>query len=234
MATSLAVIGSPGQALAPPAGGAECLDSWKQIAAFFGRTCRTVQRWERAESLPVYRHIHEKVGSVYAFERELITWRDTRSRKDRANNPQDAERSQRLRMAVLPFVNLSTDPRVRQFEDGLTAEIICQLACLDAARLGMIARTTVMAHKKSRLGIAEIGRILCVDYVLEGTIRTVGRDLRIAAQLINVADQMHVLGNTFLHRWTGAVSVQIACAERIAGMVSTYLLTASTPPAFKH
>lgn len=50
------------------------LDSWKAIAAYFGRDTRTVQRWERTESLPVHRHTHEKGGTVYAFEAELDRW----------------------------------------------------------------------------------------------------------------------------------------------------------------
>ena len=45
----------------------ERLDSWKEIAAFLRRDVRTVQRWEKKEGLPVYRHQHEKLGSVYAF-----------------------------------------------------------------------------------------------------------------------------------------------------------------------
>ena len=232
MATPLAVIGRSRQSLAPSTGASECLDSWKQIAAFFGRTPRTVQRWERTESLPVHRHIHEKFGSVYAFENELIAWRDKRSRK--CSNARGNPGTARLRLAVLPFANLSTSPRMHHFEDGLTGEIICRLACLDAARLGLIARTTVMPYKNSSFGIAEIGQSLRVDYVLEGTVRTVSRDLRISAQLINVADQTHIFGDTYFHRWTEAVSIQIAYAERISGMVARYLLTTSTPPSLTH
>src|SRR5215813_9716412 len=57
---------------------AERLDSWKEIAAFLRRDVRTVQRWEKKEGLPVYRHQHEKLGSVYAFPKELTEWLNTR------------------------------------------------------------------------------------------------------------------------------------------------------------
>jgi tetratricopeptide (TPR) repeat protein len=50
------------------------LDSWKAIAAHFGRDVRTVQRWEREEGLPVHRHVHRKRGTVHAFTQELDTW----------------------------------------------------------------------------------------------------------------------------------------------------------------
>ena len=57
----------------------ERLDSWKQIASFFHREVRTVQLWEKSEALPVRRHHHRKLGSVYAFRHELEAWWATRS-----------------------------------------------------------------------------------------------------------------------------------------------------------
>ena len=54
------------------------LDSWKEIAAYFGRSERTVRRWEENEELPVHRLQHEKRGSVYAYASELDGWREAR------------------------------------------------------------------------------------------------------------------------------------------------------------
>src|SRR5262245_39779120 len=50
------------------------LDSWKEIASYLGRDVRTVQRWEKKEGLPVHRHQHDKLGTVYAFPSELDAW----------------------------------------------------------------------------------------------------------------------------------------------------------------
>jgi Tol biopolymer transport system component len=50
------------------------LDSWKEIAAYFKRDVTTVQRWEKREEMPVHRHVHDKLGSVYAFRAELNAW----------------------------------------------------------------------------------------------------------------------------------------------------------------
>ena len=47
------------------------LDSWKAIASYLKRDITTVQRWERRESMPVHRHLHDKQGSVYAFRSEI-------------------------------------------------------------------------------------------------------------------------------------------------------------------
>jgi Tol biopolymer transport system component len=55
------------------------LDSWKKIAAYLKRDVSTVQRWERREAMPVHRHLHEKLGSVYAFRSELDAWWGSRS-----------------------------------------------------------------------------------------------------------------------------------------------------------
>src|SRR5438105_10187668 len=52
----------------------ERLDSWKEIAAYLRREVRTVQRWERSEGLPVHRHLHEKLGTIYAYRSELDNW----------------------------------------------------------------------------------------------------------------------------------------------------------------
>jgi TolB-like protein/Flp pilus assembly protein TadD len=57
----------------------ERLDSWKEIASFFRREVRTVQLWERSEGLPVRRQYHKKLGSVYAYRRELEGWWIARS-----------------------------------------------------------------------------------------------------------------------------------------------------------
>jgi hypothetical protein len=59
----------------------ERLDSWKEIAAYLRRDVRTVQRWEKRESLPVYRHVHAKLGTVYAHKAELDAWWNNRRPK---------------------------------------------------------------------------------------------------------------------------------------------------------
>src|SRR5947208_3349185 len=58
--------------------GEDRLDSWKEIAAYLKRDVTTVQRWEKREGMPVHRHLHDKLGSVYASRSELDAW--TRSR----------------------------------------------------------------------------------------------------------------------------------------------------------
>ena len=58
---------------------ADRLDSWKEIAVYLGRDVTTVQRWEKREGMPVHRHLHDRMGSVYAFRAELDAWTQSRS-----------------------------------------------------------------------------------------------------------------------------------------------------------
>lgn len=63
-----------GDTPAPGAGPGQRLDSWKEIAGYLKRHVTTVQRWEKQEGLPVHRHVHDKLGSVYAYTFELDDW----------------------------------------------------------------------------------------------------------------------------------------------------------------
>src|ERR1700688_3720236 len=54
------------------------LDSWKEIAAYLNRDVTTVQRWEKREGMPVHRHLHDRMGSVYSLSPELDAWRQSR------------------------------------------------------------------------------------------------------------------------------------------------------------
>ena len=87
------------------------LDSWKAIAAYLSRDVTTVQRWEKREGMPVHRHLHDKIGSVYASRTELDAW--ARSRKPEASLAEsgptgipavESERASRVRWNPLFFV----------------------------------------------------------------------------------------------------------------------------------
>ena len=74
-------------ATAKPA--ADRLDSWKEIASYLSRDVTTVQRWEKREGMPVHRHLHDKIGSVYASRMELDAW--ARSRKSQATESETSD-----------------------------------------------------------------------------------------------------------------------------------------------
>ena len=68
---------APNRMVSPPLQ-QDRLDSWKQIAAYLGRSERTVRRWHQSEGLPVHRHVHQERGSVWAYAQELDDWLEHR------------------------------------------------------------------------------------------------------------------------------------------------------------
>ena len=115
----------------------ERLDSWKEIAAFLNRGVRTVQRWESTEGLPVHRHHHAKLGSVYAVRSEVAGWwksrgapLDAAQTNDQSSAAHESTTPQKLCLLVLPFENLSSDRNEEYLADGFTEEMITQLARL--------------------------------------------------------------------------------------------------------
>ena len=128
---------------------ADRLDSWKEIASYLRRDVRTVQRWEKKEGLPVYRHLHDKLGSIYAYRNELTDWFNTRQQSGvpvATGNRQDGP-AEKIKLAVLPFGNLSGAKEDDYFSDGLTEEMITQITRLQASDLAVIARTTPWTMK---------------------------------------------------------------------------------------
>ncbi len=98
-------------------------------------------------------------------------------------------------VAVLPFVDMSADKSQEFFGEGIAEELIHALARIQGLRV--VARTSAFALKDKGLDVREIGRMLNVGAVLEGSIRVAGTRLRITAQLINVADGFHLWSERF-------------------------------------
>jgi serine/threonine-protein kinase len=129
-----------------------------------------------------------------------------------------------VRMAVLPFVNLSGDAEQGYLSDGFTQEMITQLGKLHPEGLSVIARTSVMRYRKGDTPIDQIGRELDVDYVLEGSTQREGGRLRIAADLIQVNDQAQVWADSFERELAGILEVQRAVAQEVAKALALKLL----------
>jgi TolB-like protein/Tfp pilus assembly protein PilF len=133
-------------------------------------------------------------------------------------------RPRAVRMAVLPFVNLSGDPEQEYLSDGFTQEMITQLGRLHPEGLSVIARTSVMRYKGGDKPIDQIGRELGVDYVLEGSAQREGGRIRVAADLIHVGDQTQLWADSFERDMTGILVVQSEVAQRVAEALALELL----------
>jgi serine/threonine protein kinase/cytochrome c-type biogenesis protein CcmH/NrfG len=96
---------------------------------------------------------------------------------------------------VLPFENMSPDPEQEYFSDGLTEEIITDLS--QVHDLLVISRSSAMTFKGTKKTIPEIARAVSVRYVLEGSVRKAGNNLRITAQLIDAINDAHIWAQKF-------------------------------------
>ncbi len=137
-----------------------------------------------------------------------------------------AVKERALSVAVLPFVNMSSDPEQEFFSDGLTEDIITQLAKIKD--LHVISRTTCMKFKGDTLSITEIGAQLNVGTILEGSVQRAGDQLRITAQLIDVATDAHLWAESYDRSVNDLFTIQREIAVAIAGMLQRTLTPAET------
>jgi TolB-like protein len=124
-------------------------------------------------------------------------------------------------LAVLPFVNLSSDPEQEYFSDGLTEEILNQLAQVKAMRV--TGRTSSFAFKGKNEDLRSIAGQLGVANLLEGSVRRDGGSLRITAQLINGKDGAHLWSQTYDRELSKVFAVQEDIAKDVAQALSITL-----------
>jgi TolB-like protein len=138
----------------------------------------------------------------------------------------DAEAADRS-IAVLPFVNMSSDQEQEWFADGLTEEILNALA--RTPDLLVASRTSSFQFKGQNTDIGEIARKLGVAHVLEGSVRRGGERLRVTAQLIRASDGFHLWSETFDRAPEDVIAIQ----EDVAYEIARALDTAMDPDALK-
>jgi len=126
-------------------------------------------------------------------------------------------------LAVLPLDNLSGDASQDYFADGMTDELITDLAQISALRV--ISRTSVMSYKGARKPLPEIARELNVDAVVEGTVLRSGDQVRITAQLIQAAADKHLWANSYESNLQDTLAVQ----KRVAGDIAEQIRIELTP-----
>jgi TolB-like protein/DNA-binding winged helix-turn-helix (wHTH) protein/Flp pilus assembly protein TadD len=122
----------------------------------------------------------------------------------------------KIRLAVLPFENLTGDSNKEYLADGLTEETISQLGRLNPEQLGVIARTSVMGYKHKDERLDRIGRDLSVQYVLEDSLRESGNHIRLTAQLIQVKDQTQLWSQDYDYTPKDILSVEDDVAKTVA------------------
>ena len=120
-------------------------------------------------------------------------------------------------LAVLPLENLSGDASQNYFADGMTDELITDLAQISALRV--ISRTSVMAYKGARKPLPQIARELNVDAVVEGTVLRSGDQVRITAQLIEASTDKHLWSQSYEGELRDTLALQSRVASAIADKI---------------
>jgi TolB-like protein/class 3 adenylate cyclase/thioredoxin-like negative regulator of GroEL len=118
-------------------------------------------------------------------------------------------------VAVLPFANESGDPSQDYFVDGITEDLITDLAKVSG--LDVVARNSVFAYKNRPDGPAEVARALGVRYVVEGSVRRSGDRIRISARLVDTATGKDVWADRFDRGLAGVFDIQDELGRKIAG-----------------
>ena len=125
-------------------------------------------------------------------------------------------------IAVLPFVNLSSDSEQEYFSDGISEELLNLLA--KVRRMRVTARTSSFQFKGKNLDISEVGRVLGVSHVLEGSVRKSGDRVRITAQLIEVATGFHKWSETYDRTLDDIFAIQDEISAAIVGALKEHML----------
>ena len=121
-------------------------------------------------------------------------------------------------IAVLPFVNLSGDPKQDYFSDGLTGDIMAELS--RARDLRVLARNTTFQYKGQAVDVTKLGRELKARYVLEGSIRRTDDQLRVTAQLIDTETGAHIWADRFDRQMADIFLVQDEIVSQIVAKIA--------------
>jgi TolB-like protein/DNA-binding winged helix-turn-helix (wHTH) protein/tetratricopeptide (TPR) repeat protein len=127
--------------------------------------------------------------------------------------------SEKVTLAVLPFDNLSRDPDQEFFSDGLTEEMIAQLAKLNPARLTVVTPGSVAKYKRTSLSAAQIGGELHADYVVQGSVRRADDRVRITVHLIRVPEQTDRWADSYDRELKDVLTLQDSVAGTIAKQI---------------
>jgi TolB-like protein len=138
----------------------------------------------------------------------------------------------RLSIVVLPFTNLSNDPEQQYFADGITEDLTTNLSRL--AGMLVISRNTAFSYQGKRVDTKQVGRELGVRYVLEGSVRRLGNQIRINAQLIGAEADVHLWAERFNSDTADLLALQDEITSRIAVALNIEVVAAEVARATVH
>jgi TolB-like protein/class 3 adenylate cyclase len=160
---------------------------------------------------------------VYAWRPESTAGLPTTSASSATSSPPPAA-APRLSIVVLPFANLSDDREQQYFTDGITEDLTTDLSRLPG--MLVISRNTAFTFRNKSVDTRQIGRELRVRYVLEGSVKRSGTQIRINAQLIDAETDTHLWAERFDGDTSDLLALQDEVTSRIANALGVELIVA--------
>ncbi|MFB3777781.1 MAG: winged helix-turn-helix domain-containing protein [Bryobacteraceae bacterium] len=140
---------------------------------------------------------------------------------------------QRLKLVVLPFVNLSGNPAHEYFCDALTDEIITALTSVAPEQMVVIARASAMHYRGSRMDLSRVVSELGVDYVVEGALHDAERQVAVNVQLVQASDKTHLFARRYRRELSDVFQMYDSIVQDITKHVSAIAGKAQRGPAAK-
>ncbi len=180
--------------------------------------------WKEDRQNPSFRSLSRALSGLLAAARALKSG-EAAAPDNAASGNDDGS----VTIAVLPFVNMSSDPEQEYFSDGLSEELINQLA--KVKRLRVTGRTSSFVFKGKTDDLRLIGHRLGVNHVLEGSVRKAGNRLRITVQVIKCRDGFHLWSQTYDRQLDDVFAIQDEVAAAVAQALGVALGFGETAPA---
>jgi len=182
----------------------------------------TTQKWVPVASILIL----FMIVAAFWFSRETKITNKTATIKQPV-----AVKSEKVSIAVLPFVDMSPDKNQEYFTDGLSEELINVLS--KNPQLKVIGRTSSFSFKGKNEDLRTIGKKLGVGTLLEGSVRKEGKQIRITAQLIKAADGFHLWSQNYDREMNDVFVVQDEIASSVANALNITLLQKHNQPEYK-
>jgi TolB-like protein/Tfp pilus assembly protein PilF len=164
------------------------------------------------------------------FDR-FMPGRETTEDGQQQETAQGAPAEREKSIAVLPFVNMSSDAEQEYFSDGISEEILNSLA--KVKELKVAGRTSSFAFKGNNQDLRQIGEALGVEHILEGSVRKSGAKVRITAQLIQVDDGFHLWSETYDRELDDVFAIQDEIASAILEQLKAALIGIESEPVIE-
>lgn len=170
--------------------GHDRLDSWKEIASYLRREVRTVQLWEKNEGLPVHRHFHKQLGSVYAFRTEIERWmeqvscRDRKSSEERPRTEKGATWYDHVILRVAPLRTTVVSSEQHAVGQQITALTVAALGQLDPSRVTVVQGDSATPDNPA----SPVSTGPVQEYILQSSLQREDSGLRVDVSLVCEGD----------------------------------------------